>query len=211
MSLCSHQPLRLSFSDTFVPFSASLPGHGLTHGQDALTLMFIIYGMYRWARKRVAYRNDFCLTCEGQRVAEQYRTFNCGHLFFIPVLPLGFHKRWHCSMCGNNPHERVRTSRTLLILFAVVVGLFTALLWLGGSVPPEEAALIWGMRLVFTASFVGLIYWIRRSKPAVGLRDHLAQVPPLPLDQCLYCRGPLDPEGSCAPCGVRRLQLGSTG
>lgn len=169
--------------------------------------MFIIYGIYRWARARVGYRNDYCLNCEEQRVAEQYRTFDCGHVFFIPLLPLGNRRRWHCSSCGNNPHERVRTSRTLLILFTVVVGIFTALMWLGGSVPPEEAALIWSMRIVFTLGFAGLVYWIRRSKPAVGLREHLEQVPPLPRDVCLYCRGALDPEGACPPCGVRHVPV----
>jgi hypothetical protein len=169
--------------------------------------MFIIYGMYRWARQRVGYRNDFCLTCEDQRVAEQHRTFDCGHVFFIPLLPLGYRKRWHCSMCGNNPHERVRTSRTLLILFAVIVGLFTGLMWFGGAVPPEEAALIWGMRIGFTLAFLGLVYWIRRSKPTVGLKERLDQVPPLPRDVCLYCRGLLDPDARCTPCGVQRHQV----
>jgi hypothetical protein len=87
--------------------------------------MFIIYGTYRLAPRLVAYRNDWCNHCDRRVLAHQWRSFYLGHLFWIPFLPLGFHKVWRCKVCAKNPRERVRTSigRIVagLLAFSVVV------------------------------------------------------------------------------------------
>ena len=56
--------------------------------------MVIIHGVYHWSPKQVEFRNDYCLSCSAQRRAIRVRTFDVAHLFWIPILPLGFWKRW---------------------------------------------------------------------------------------------------------------------
>lgn len=170
--------------------------------------MILLFGRYQFNRKRIAYRNDFCLSCEEQRVAEKHRTFDMGHVFFVPILPLGNHDRWHCTQCGNNPHARVRTSRTLLIVFAVAVGLFTIVTWTGPFLPPSESAImIWSMRLIFTLGFIALVLGLRKKEPEVGLAEKLSHVVPLSMDQCARCGNGLRSDGFCAMCLMHHVPL----
>ena len=170
--------------------------------------MLVLFGKYRFSKKRTAYRNDFCLNCQGARIAEQYRTFDVGHLFFIPLLPLGHWFRWQCTTCGNDPHSRTRTSRTLKIVFAAVVGLFAALMWTPPLVPEaKDAPIIWPMRLLFPLAVAGIVLWIRKDRGDTGLQEGLQTVRPLEGRSCLYCNGTLDPNDYCATCDVRRLSL----
>ena len=57
--------------------------------------MIIIHGVYRFAPKRRAFRNDFCLTCKAN---------------WIPLLPLGVWKKRVCSVCGRDPHVALSPS-----------------------------------------------------------------------------------------------------
>ena len=65
--------------------------------------MLLVHGRYFWARRILAFRNDYCLTCRAARMAFLHRTFDVFHLFWIPVLPLGFWQRWRCGVCGAEP------------------------------------------------------------------------------------------------------------
>jgi len=168
--------------------------------------MLVLFGKYRFSKKRTAYRNDYCLNCEGARIAEQYRTFDVGHLFFIPLLPLGQWFRWQCTTCGNNPHARTKTSRTLKIVFAAAVGLFAALTWTPPLMPEaRDAPIVWPMRILFPLAVAGIIQWIRKDRGDVGLQEGLLTVAPLNDPACLYCKAALDPTGYCQACDVRRL------
>jgi len=53
--------------------------------------MLIINGIYRFRPKHVAFPNDYCLSCSQPRRSVQIRTFDTLHIFWIPILPLGFH------------------------------------------------------------------------------------------------------------------------
>ena len=173
--------------------------------------MIILYGKYRLGGKRIGYRNDFCLTCESEQIAEQHRTFDLGHLFFIPVLPMGYRNHWHCATCQSNPHDRTRTSKNLIVIFAAVVGLMAVLSWVGPFIPAsKDAAMIWSMRFLFLFGFIGLVLWIRQAKPIPGLKERLSSVAPLTGDSCLYCGGGLDRESFCGACKVRRYSVRST-
>lgn len=50
----------------------------------------------------MAFRNDYCLARGEERRAVQVRTFDVGHIFWIPILPAGFWKRWVCTVCGKD-------------------------------------------------------------------------------------------------------------
>src|SRR5258708_39448951 len=56
-------------------------------------------GVHSYNSRIVAYRNDFCLSCEAPRRAHQVRSFKAYRVFYIPVLPLGFWREWQCSEC----------------------------------------------------------------------------------------------------------------
>ena len=74
--------------------------------------MLIIHGVYHLWPKRVGFRNDYCLGCDKPRRSFAVRTFDVGHLFWIPILPVGLWKHWKCSECGRDPHVHVRTRRS---------------------------------------------------------------------------------------------------
>jgi predicted RNA-binding Zn-ribbon protein involved in translation (DUF1610 family) len=156
--------------------------------------MIIIYGLYRFAGRRVAYRQDYCLPCEAERVTEQIRSFFVGHLYGIPLLPLGFYREWSCPACGRNPARRVRTSRNLVRVFTVVVGLVAAMVTAAVVVDhshPDVGILllvalgIWGLT-------GGLIYIERQMmRPAVDRAAELARIQPASVTTCALCSGAL--------------------
>ena len=110
------------------------------------TDMLIVYGAYHFRPKRIAFRNDYCLTCGEACRSVQIRTFDVGHIFWIPVLPVGFWKRWVCTACGHQPHVSPKTRR-----FFKWAGLFVLLfLSVMSWVEPVErnfAAFTWICRI----------------------------------------------------------------
>jgi hypothetical protein len=92
--------------------------------------VLIFYGFYRFQQKRVAFRNDYCRSCAQPRRSVQIRSFNAGHIFWIPILPLGYYKRWLSTACGRDPHV-LRGRRPgfkwagLIILMIFSVGIST--------------------------------------------------------------------------------------
>jgi hypothetical protein len=164
--------------------------------------MLVIHGSYRLARKQVAYRNDWCNHCNKPVLAQQWRSFYVGHLYWIPVLPLGFHKTWLCPMCDNNPRERVRTSSAIIVA-GLVVFLLVFIIALFGPNVGEEAPIVWGMR--FGSAGLALVFaaWLRfRLKASPPQRN----VEPLRNDRCLICGGRMTdyPQWHCVECGLIR-------
>jgi hypothetical protein len=172
--------------------------------------MILIHGTYHWARRRKAYRGDFCLSCQSFVVAEQYRMFDVGHLFWIPLLPLGFRRRWHCTTCGKDPHARLDSGRWAYVLGTLVTIIFAALAW-AMPMSPQDVGVTWGMRILIPALAVFFGYRSITYQPPVKLRDALAVVPPFPDDLCLYCRTPLQGGATkyCRACDVERVPSSS--
>src|ERR1035438_6787107 len=73
--------------------------------------MLIVRGAFHFRPKRVAFRDDYCLSCRAPRRAVAVRTFDVGHIFWIPILPVGFWRHWVCSVCGGDPHARSKARR----------------------------------------------------------------------------------------------------
>src|SRR4051794_39405709 len=90
----------------------------------------IIHGIYHFSPQRAAYRNDYCLSCDTVRVAEQVKTLDVVHFYFIPVVPLGRRKHWRCAVCGHDPHERVKSTQRFKVLTAIMFGFLAVLGWL---------------------------------------------------------------------------------
>jgi hypothetical protein len=173
--------------------------------------MFLIHGTYMWARKVVAYRSDYCLTCDAQRLAYQHRTFDVLHLFFVPILPLGLWRRWRCSVCGKNPHESVRTRRSPKWAGVVTLFLMSLSSWaVSTREKPEDAAFIWCMRIGGPLAFAWALRATLKSPPDVNLRERLRTVPPLMDSTCPVCQTmlwPTEPAWKCPKCGIQRRAL----
>lgn len=165
--------------------------------------MLILNGVYSFKRKIIAYRNDFCLSCAQPRRAYRIRTFDVIHLFFIPLIPLGFLRRWHCSVCGNFPHVQPGTRRSFKWIGVVILALFTFVIW---AVPPKDDPWVWPSRVILPAAMVALLVNAIRSKPPLRLAEKLAEVQPADEGVCPLCSGPLilDSAWHCTVCGVER-------
>jgi len=173
--------------------------------------MLILHGMYHWRRRRVAYRNDYCLRCEVPRLSFQHRTFDVLHVFWIPLLPLGFWKRWHCGTCGSDPHAHVRTRRSLKWAGVGVLALISLSAWaVSPAEQPQDAPIIWAMRMCGPLAAAAAAWATARSPPDVKLADKLRAVVPIVDPHCPVCGVmlfPEEPAWSCPSCGIRRRAL----
>jgi hypothetical protein len=173
--------------------------------------MLIVHGTYSWGRKLVSYRNDYCLTCNAQRLSFQHRTFDVLHLFWIPFLPLGLWKRWHCSECGNDPHATNRTRRSLKWAGIAILALMAASGWaVSPEEKPDDLAFIWAMRIGGPLAVAWAVWATVKSPPDVQLKDLLRAVPPIMDAHCPACGVmllPEEPAWRCPQCGLARRAL----
>jgi len=173
--------------------------------------MLIVHGRYFWRRKVIAYRNDFCLSCATERVAWQHRTFDVFHLFWVPLLPLGFWKRWQCGKCGNNPHASPRTRKGFKWIGVAVLGLMSLSGWgVSPNEQPDDALFIWAMRIGGPIATVWAAWATLNSAPDMDLTERLRRVQPISDTNCPLCRVSLYHNGSewqCPECGIRREML----
>ncbi len=169
--------------------------------------MFIIHGAYHFWPKRVAFRNDYCLTCGQASRAVAIRTFDVGHIFWIPFLPVGFWKHWRCTFCGKDPHTSPRTRRSLKWAGLLCLVFVCALSW---TVPvePDSATISWVFRIVAPVGAILLFVHLLSSPRDSSLRKKLATVPPADETICPFCKTPLvtgnAARWSCPGCGVVR-------
>lgn len=171
--------------------------------------MIIIHGVYRFAPKHLAFRNDFCLTCKATAVSVQVRSLYVGHVYWIPLLPLGVWKKWVCSVCGHDPHAIVQTRRFFKILLVILVVLMTLPLWF---VAPgaDQVKILWLGRLLSLVALCGAIWWATLGhRAAPSLRERLAAVVPYEARTCPFCGGDLfdNPRWHCPACGLERSRL----
>lgn len=158
--------------------------------------MFIPSGAYQFGSKRVAFRNDYCLTCRRERRSVQIRAFYIVYFFWIPVVPLGFWKRWVCKEC-NNPTDTNKKS-TKGFKWGVLIMLILA----GGTA--------WAFPLSASDSVVGS--WLFRiGAPLLVLLIlvHLIRAPKEPSRKDILKTVPAASESICPFCGTQLLVLGS--
>jgi hypothetical protein len=169
--------------------------------------MLLIHGVYRWWPKRLAFRNDYCLSCEQPRRSVQIRTFDVWHIYWIPILPVGFWKRWFCTTCGRQPHASRKTRRPFKWAGLFVLLFFSAISW---AVPltPDTATWIWILRIGSPAGAVWLVFHLRKTPKDPSLKEKLATVPPTSDTVCPFCGSQLlmlASKCSCPVCGLVRV------
>jgi len=168
--------------------------------------VLIVYGVYRWQPKRVAFRNDYCFTCGAPRRAVLLRTFNVGHIFWIPILPVGLWKRWLCTICGHEPHVSIKTRRGFKWAGLFVLLIFSVALW-GMPVDPDSVAIFWIIRFAAPLGAVLTLVHLFRTKKEPTLESRLAAIQPAADTACPFCGAQLlilASQCSCPVCGVVR-------
>jgi len=169
--------------------------------------MFIIHGVYHFWPKRVAFRNDFCLSCEAPRRAIATRTFDVGHVFWIPFLPVGFWKHWTCSVCRRDPHVNTKTRRSFKWAGLVILVLVSAALW-GVPLDPDVEVYTWIARIAAPVGAILVLNHLRRTPKEPSLRERLATIPPADDAMCPFCAQPMisgaGTRWSCSGCGAER-------
>lgn len=163
----------------------------------------IINGIHHFGAVKIGIRKDYCNYCERECVAEEWRSFDAWHLFWIPVIPLGRRRRWLCTLCNQDPRARYRTGTWMKVAGAVVLAL---LAWSSYSLPvePGKAFGTWAVRILFTLGFFTVLLSLIPSQE-VTEADGRAGITPLDAEECFYCHGPLKPEPDlhCPACKIR--------
>jgi hypothetical protein len=147
--------------------------------------MFIVYGVYHLWPKRVGFRNDYCLGCDKPRRSFAMRTFDVGHLFWIPFLPVGFWKHWKCSECGRDPHVQVKTRRSFKWVGFGCLVLLSGMFWL--TPIGSNDGLTWFVRIASAASAALLLMHLLRTPAEPSLKDRLANIQPAADVVCPFC------------------------
>ena len=139
--------------------------------------MFIVYGAYHFWPKRIAFRDDYCLSCHAPRRSLALRTFDVGHVFWIPILPVGFWKHWKCTVCGRDPHVNPRTRRSFKWAGLVCLVGASAILW---EIPSDGdfGAVGWILRIAAPAAAILLLIHLLGALKQPSLRQKLAEIPP---------------------------------
>lgn len=167
--------------------------------------MLLIHGIYRFSTRRVAFRNDYCLSCGGERLAIRLRSFLVLHLFWIPVLPLGFWGGWVCAVCGRPPAATGKTRRGWRIAAAAAIGLAALIFWVVPA-PEAERALAWSLRAATTVALVVALRWARADPVQSSYKTRLAAVVSYASSLCPFCGGQMNPLPGwhCETCRVAR-------
>lgn len=166
--------------------------------------MFFLYGSYRWGPRTTAFRNDFCVTCGGPRRALQVRTFDVIHVFWVPVLPLGFWRRWFCAVCHMPPDAHRRILGGLKALGLATLLLFTFVFWALPSRPLQDVA-FWLFRIAAPIGAVVTAAHLLRSRRDHSHGERASSVLPANDQVCPFCQIPLvTPGWRCPHCGIER-------
>ncbi len=165
-------------------------------------------GIRSYKSRIVAYRNDFCLSCEGPSRAHQIRSLKAYHVFFIPVLPLGFWREWQCSECGRDPHAYPGGLRRVAWIAVVFLGA-CAIVGIRESFENQDFTTVWLMRLALLTAFVIALWLTLRNKPDPALAEKLGKISPDQDTACALCQGTLvlADVWRCSQCNVERKIL----
>jgi ribosomal protein S27AE len=173
--------------------------------------LFILRGVYNLGRKIVAYRNDVCLTCAAPRRIYGLRAFRIFHIFFVPLIPLGFSRIWRCSVCKLDPRLNTGAEIGGAWLWCIFFGIISVTGWLDAQSYPMQAlfflAYIWLVFLFLLWQAVSITRRYR-SIPVFVLEHKLRELKPADEKFCPFC-GSAFMDGHrvfCSHCGVERVQ-----
>jgi hypothetical protein len=170
--------------------------------------VFLIHGVYGFRPRRVAFRNDFCVQCNAARTAIRVRTFDVMHVFWVPLVPLGFFKRWLCAVCGRRPDGSRIARRVLKVAALMALAAMAVFVW-GAAVPnvdPFQVTVVWAVRIATTLALAVTIWSLKEGSRDAARRQYLAALPPNNAVECPVCRARLIPGDPwrCPQCDIVR-------
>lgn len=168
--------------------------------------MLLIHGLYRFRTRRVAFRNDYCLVCKQPARSVQFRTFDAWHLFWIPLIPLGFRKRWLCTVCGREPRLYPGTRRGFKWVGFFLLLLIAPVFWIE-PLTPDILIFGWVVRIGAPIGAVLTLNHLLRTPKDPSLKERLATIPPASDTVCPFCASTLITLASgcsCPTCGIQR-------
>ncbi len=167
--------------------------------------MFLIHGSYHFWPKRVGFRNDYCLSCQGPRRAIAIRTLDVGHIFWVPLIPVGRWTHWACTACRRDPHRSPKARRSFKWIGLVCLLILSAMFW---TVPIDQSVSVlgWLLRVGPLAGAAALLYQLLGTPKDPSLKERLAAIPPASDTVCPFCGTPLlaGERWSCPACGAKR-------
>jgi hypothetical protein len=167
-------------------------------------------GVYHLSKRDVGYRNDYCRRCAAPRLAVRRRSFDVLHVWWLPLVPLGYWKRWRCAVCDSNPHERVTTRPALRWAGTIIVLLLVVAAWMH-QIDPADREDYWFAWVVRIGGPLGFLVALRASlwpPPEPDFAAVLAAVAPNHDHACPLCRAPVVPalpRWRCTGCGAERF------
>ena len=179
----------------------------------------IIFGLYTFSPRVIAFRRDYCRRCSSPSISYAQRTFDAGHLFWIPLLPLGFRTRWFCRTCNHKPHEPPTSPRRTRLLVAAFVFLISSILWLSalntevitpGELPNDTYLL--PVAVLSSVAFILSIWWLWNASDD-KFSGVLGSIKPYDAASCPLCSGKLATsfEGlTCEQCDAEHRPLKSS-
>ena len=171
--------------------------------------MFIRHGIYYWRRRIVAFRNDYCLACEAPRRTVQMRAFHVWHVFWIPLLPLGFWNRWVCATCFRFPHRNVKTRFGFKLAGLFILLLLGTIFW-AMPVDPDDRAMWWTIRIGAPIALLISVLYMTMKPEGLPLKDKLRLIAPATDTVCPICGAQMltiSSQVRCPNCGAVRTQL----
>lgn len=168
--------------------------------------MFVIHGTYQFRPKRTAFRNDYCDSHGGARRSIQTRTFDAIHIFWIPIVPLGFWNRWICTACNRQTSVSTRTRRPFKWAGLIVLLCLGAMFW-AAPLPADFIAGGWRIRIGAPLGAIFLLIHLFRTSKNPSRADRLRTIPTAIDTVCPLCGRQLlilASRCSCPVCGVIR-------
>jgi hypothetical protein len=170
--------------------------------------VLVFYGTYAFSRKVIACRNEYCNQCRRYVVGLRMRYFCCGHIYFIPFLPLGFREMWCCAQCHDNPRASYNQTITTMQGVASGISAIGALLAVGSLTFMRSPEMSWSDMLPVTLIGLGIMacclavgWWALRLKR----REDTNRPPISKPESCPICQSKLstDPYLACKTCNLR--------
>ena len=172
------------------------------------TYIFIIHGVYQFRPKRMAFRNDYCLSCGTARRSVQTKAFYVIHLFWVPIVPLGFWKRWICTVCNSPTDVNTKTRLPLKWVVLVMLVLAGAVSWIFPLSSSDSVVGSWMFRIGSPVSALLLVAYMLRVPKVLSRKELLKTIQPATETTCPFCGTQLlvlASQCSCPTCGVVRV------
>lgn len=163
--------------------------------------MYIFYGIKKVRKKKLGYGKDYCNACEQEAIVEKWQWFRWLHLFWIPLIPLGYQHNWVCTLCNkdaNAQYKRGLFGKVVISLITLLIATFLIF------IPEVTEPLAYGLliRILSVPLFLVSVVWAYKHEKEQSKDEKRKNITPVDTGKCVYCKYPLamSPTLSCISC-----------